>query len=303
MRGPTEVALIALALLLSACQGDAELRLLDPPAEVGTGGVAGAPSGGDSGAGTGGIGGTTGGEVATGGTPVMTDAELLHRYDFSGTGTTLSDLVGNADGELMNDAVLDDSGSLEFNGESDTGTYVNLPNDLISSLEQLSIVAWLEWHGPAQQNRCWQRIFDFGSNTGGEDMSVQALHSLFMTPFNCSDGKLLLMNEVSSGKYALFAPDYLPVDELSQVAAVIDGVDDHAWLYLNGELVAPTDQSLNSFPWEPRPDGDENDWLGRSQWEQDIYYLYARYDEFRIYSGLLTTEQIADLWDRGPDDP
>jgi len=47
---------------------------------------------------------------------------------------------------------------------------------------------------------------------------------------------------------------------------------------------------------------DRNNWLGRSQWVQDLL-MTARYDEFRIYDRALSESEVAALYARGPDQP
>ena len=45
---------------------------------------------------------------------------------------------------------------------------------------------------------------------------------------------------------------------------------------------------------------DTNDWLGRSQYDSDET-ANAKYNEFRIWLGVLTTEDLELLHDLGPD--
>src|SRR5690606_13261129 len=107
-------------------------------------------------------------------------ASLLHHYDFSGTGTTLVDLVGEADGEIVGGAELDAMGGLTLDGVDD---YANLPNGLISSLDEVTLAMWLTWHG----NPCWQRLFDIGTSVDGEDVASYAATSIFVTPSSCGE--------------------------------------------------------------------------------------------------------------------
>jgi hypothetical protein len=225
------------------------------------------------------------------------EPQLIHRYDFSGEGTEVLDLVGDAHGTLMQGAALDGNGGAELDG---VAHYVNLPNGLVSHLPSLSVVAWLEWHGVLGIGRgCWQRIFDFGSNGAGEDQSgIEQVRSLFLTPYSCNNGVLLLMYEDGVTQQAILAPGPLPSGELVQVAAVLDGEASHAILYVNGVAV-----ESGALARSVSEEADINDWLGRSQWIQDTDLLYARYDEFRIYVGVLGEERVAELYEQGPDDP
>ena len=68
-------------------------------------------------------------------------------------------------------------------------------------------------------------------------------------------------------------------------------------LYVDGaaEAQAPAEFRLADVD-------DVNNWLGRSQWVQDVN-LAARYDEFRIYDRALSADEIMLLFTRGPDRP
>jgi hypothetical protein len=97
---------------------------------------------------------------------------LVHRYSFNGTTTTVSDSVGNADGQTAVIAAdgtpgapgsgppLDGSGQLSLDG---TTEYVALPSGIVSSLGDATLIVWTAWHGAA----AYQRVFDFGTSTQG----------------------------------------------------------------------------------------------------------------------------------------
>jgi hypothetical protein len=78
------------------------------------------------------------------------------------------------------------------------------------------------------------------------------------------------------------------------IAVVVDATKQQLRLYAAGEPlgtgVAPSLARLS----------DENDWLGRSQWVQDIYFLRGTYDEFRIYDVALSDAELAALEAAGP---
>lgn len=103
-------------------------------------------------------------------------ADLIHRYSFNETsGTTVEDLVGNADGTVKgNGAYFDGAGRLSLPGgtasdavpEAISG-YVDLPNHIINVLNSVSIESWVVWEGT---DGAWQRIFDLGTSAGGEDI-------------------------------------------------------------------------------------------------------------------------------------
>jgi hypothetical protein len=90
----------------------------------------------------------------------------------------------------------------------------------------------------------------------------------------------------------------LPKGRNVQVALVIDRAQPSATLYVDGKRVASTDGTFDLDVLH-----DQNNWLGRSQWVQDVYYLKGRYDEFRVYAQALPASEIAAASTRGPDMP
>jgi hypothetical protein len=203
------------------------------------------------------------------------DASALSlRYDFSGSGTMVQDRVGSAHGTILGGAQLDGSGGLTFDGNND---FVNMPNGLLSSRTSVTVMAWLSWGGGA----CWQRVFDFGSNSGGEDGVGNVATGLFEL-----NGSLRATNAGA-----------LTVGTSTQVALVLDGARATIAAYING--VAMGETTVN---WQLSQLNDVNNWLGRSQWMQDAF-LQGRLDEFRIYATALSSSEIAALNARGPNTP
>jgi hypothetical protein len=215
---------------------------------------------------------------------------LILRYDFSGEGTLVIDRAGNFDGHVLGGATLDGEGGVVLDGKDD---YVDMPNHLLSPLTDVTLVSWLQWSG----DFCWERIFDFGNNDHGEDEIGSGAISLFLTAAACSDSCPLARAEFTSSAYEVHMPNRLPIDRSVQTAFVLDANRGIFALYVDGQQVA---QARAGF--ELRWIDDINNWLGRSQWVQDRN-MHGRYDEFRIYAAALSAEDIADLYERGPDDP
>jgi hypothetical protein len=215
---------------------------------------------------------------------------LVHRYDFGGAGTVVLDSVGSADGTVVGGAALDGAGGVVLDGVDD---YVNLPNRLVSVQSSATIALWLEWYG----GPCWQRLFDFGNNDAGEDAVGNGTTSLFVTASTCPEGVLASLFEYPGEKHAVLAPAVLPANQPVFVALVVNGGNAQYELYLDGTLVGAAElvRQLNELD-------DINNWLGRSQWVQDLA-LRGRYDELRIYSQALGSDRIAMLFQRGPDQP
>jgi hypothetical protein len=255
-------------------------------------------------------------EPEDGGGPSCLDLQplLAHRYRFDGTGTTVVDSVlgGDADGEVIN-AELSGRGTLELEG-AQSDQYVNLPNGIISNLGSVTLEAWLQWDGGG----AWQRIFDFGDSTLGEDAQSGGASYLFLTPrtddvdpddpnYNGPYLRATYGRAGGTGVIELRAnaelnpmqPRIFPSGRIAHVAATVDGNDGSMHVYIDGVLEAayesqpPVDLSLVN---------DVNCWLGKSQFGIDPE-LNATYYEFRIYDAALTSEQIDMSFVAGPDPP
>src|SRR5262249_26024261 len=119
---------------------------------------------------------------------------LVHRYSFSGDSsmTAATDSVGNAHGALVAGATLTGDGSVDLNG---TDGYVDLPNGIISVLTNATFEAWVTWTGSS----VWQRIFDFGNNSAGENNQGTGQTYLFLTPRNGASQVVRFAATTSSG--------------------------------------------------------------------------------------------------------
>jgi hypothetical protein len=219
---------------------------------------------------------------------------LRHRYSFDGEGETLVDLVGDADGTLIN-TTLTDTGNLAVEGGA-TEQYVELPSGIISALgPSATIEAWVAWTGAGGS---WQRIFDFGSSDAGPGIQGNGATYLFLTPSNGTDFNLrtAITNTGLGGETFVTSGAPLPTPEQVHVAVVLDGAAQTLSLYLQGVLLGTqlTTSTLNRL-------NDVNNYIGRSQWIFDEEYQGV-FDEFRIYSAALTRQQIGVLVAAGPDE-
>lgn len=221
--------------------------------------------------------------------PSAVDA-LRVRYDFGGSGTRLIDRVGSADGEVLGGAQLSGEGQLELDGQDD---YVDLPNGLLSGLDAVTIMVWLEWAGGI----CWQRVFDFGSSDQGEDQVGDALTSLFLTPKACGRETAAVRIELDGAEFTMHMDAPLAEGQPLHVTVTIDPLADATCLYVDGEL-----QVRGPAPLALARIDDVNVWLGRSQWVQDHHWA-GRYDELRIYDRALGPNEIQGAFADGPDAP
>ena len=216
---------------------------------------------------------------------------LKHRWSFNEAAgeTTAKDSVGTADGTLEGGASLG-TGSVVLDGSSG---YVNLPNGIISTMTNATFEVWTTWNGPTSSS--WQRIFDFGSNSAGEDQAGTGQTYLFLTPRSGAGSLRFAATATSSGGEQM----------LNRTAALATGKQTHlvvtynyslqiGKLYANGLLVA-TNRSTIALSRIV----DINNWLGRSNWP-DPYYGGA-INEFRIYEGILGETRVAISGASGPD--
>jgi hypothetical protein len=170
-------------------------------------------------------------------------------------------------------------GALEFDG---TGGYVELPiGSLISQLSNSTFTSWVFF---SNAGGAWQRIFDFGSNTTAY---------MFLTPRLGTTDEMRFGITVQGGgapEQMATAPSTLP-SGWHHVAVTIDADGDTTKLYLDGSVVAQNTQATLS----PSDLGvTTQNWLGRSQYTADAYYM-GLIDDFRIYSRALSQAQVAGL--------
>ena len=194
-------------------------------------------------------------------------------------------------------------GELKMRGYPFTGAYVGLPGGIISCLSEVSIEAWVTWT-PGNSSlkypggAAWQRIFDFGSLVNGRGFSY-----LFLTPATDSVSfttNSLLHTAITTNYNIAETPrlnwtNIFPTNVLSHVAVTYSPVRGVMKLYLNGVPVA---SDIASIPLSGI--ADINNWLGSSQFSGDPYF-YGSYNEFRIYSGLLSDSDVAADYAAGPD--
>ena len=254
-------------------------------------------SGGNGGVGAGGGAGSTGGTSAgcTGDSCCDATAggclNLIHRYSFDTAGSSATDLIGSAPGQLIN-GTLAGTGVLDLAGRG-TEQYLDLPNGIVSGLSDATFEAWLIWRGGDP----WQRIFEFGITSGGEDVSGAGVSYLFLTPMSSVVGSRLRAAFSISGNSAetvVDGPTAFPVGVMTHVAVVIDDGNDQMSIFTDGELRSsvPFTGSLTAID-------DVNNWLGRSQFGDAP--LSAELLEFRIYAAALTQPQLSATFRAGPD--
>ncbi len=234
---------------------------------------------------------------------VPQDAPLLHRYSFNEptNSWTAHDSVGCANGRVFGWAqgvlhwnLFTGNGELAFS--TVTPCYVQLPPGIISGLSEVSAEAWITWKPLAMQLRyAWPRVFDFG-NKGG-DVGVTYF---FLTPFASTGSSNFARATISTNWILGETPwldwtNTLPTNIQQHVAVTYSPVRGITKFYINGAPVASGAATIKLAQIT-----DANNWLARSQFTMDPYFN-GRFNEFRIYSGLLSDADVAADYVAGPD--
>jgi hypothetical protein len=280
----------------SSSGGSSPLPDADPdvPSVGGSSGTGGTPVGGSAGetaAGGGGEGNVVIGPCEAGDVPPA--GSLIHRWDFSGPGLVAIDSISGANGDIISpDETLDD-GVLAFNGQGES--YVNLPDRIVSVLEDATLVAWTTWNGGA----AWQRVFDFGMSTEGEDMRGRGVDFFMLAN---------MPSESNASEFGFMQLEFSPQPDVDEIVTSQDLPNDveHQYavtvrsaelieLYIDGQLAGslPISASLSDVD-------DLNAWFGLSNTDTDASYNGV-FNEFRIYDEALSSCAVQSLYDAGPD--
>ncbi|HEV2210491.1 MAG TPA: LamG domain-containing protein [Verrucomicrobiae bacterium] len=238
---------------------------------------------------------------------------LRHRYSFDGAPSSLvvTDSVRAANGLLVfgNGVAPFTNGVPDGSGFSGNGTLnlagtsgcVLLPPRPVSVLSNFTLEAWLTWNGPATS--VWQRVFDFGLSDRGTNANGQGTNYVIFTPA-VGNTQLPGFEETTVNPFGtnldpealtLMMPQPFPIGQEVYLAITYDPGAGSAKLYLNGGLVASATGTFNPTSRIT----DYSSWLGRSQWDQDPYFN-GSFDEFRIWGGVLSDQDIASHYAAGP---
>ena len=228
--------------------------------------------------------------------PSPSSAVVIHQWKFEeegGAGTTLVDSVGSADGTIVdvggNDGTVGGGSVTLAGGPKDQSDYVKLPSGLVSSLSSTSIETWVTQK--SAQN--WSRVFSVGS------ASNNVMHMSFTKGGNLNENEWRwnAQSNLTLGNFG--GQPTNPIDEQVHWVVTVDdtggaGDKTKVTIYKNGEEVSTgeTDNNLSGL-------NDRDFFLGRSQWGDNA--ANASWDEFRIYNGALTAEQVATNNTAGPD--
>ena len=163
--------------------------------------------------------------------------------------------------------------ALVLNG---TNAYVDLPiGPLISSLTDTTVATHVYFGGGSGS---WQRIFDFGSGTSSY---------MFLCPRQGTTGNMRFgIRSATVNEQIVNSPGVLTVG-WHHVAVALDSQAKTITLYVDGERIASGATALL-----PKDLGKTTqNWIGRSQYAADAYFL-GSIDDFRIYNRALSAAEV-----------
>jgi len=232
---------------------------------------------------------------------------LVNRYSFT---DNANDSISGANGTVYNGSYEDATGtsgdpqkrqiflnnSTRITSNTAGVPYVDLPNGLVSTLgTQATFMTWFTWKETATGNT-WQRVFDFGSSVGGENVSNGGNKYFILTTRGGGNTPRFGYKNASNGEERyLNAPASLTTSSGQQCFAITWNEDaGRVEMYQNGKLVSAGDlhftlSGMNDF----------NNWLGRAQFN-DVG-LWGSINEFRVYDQALSASTIAQAYQLGPD--
>lgn len=224
-------------------------------------------------------------------------SKLIHRYSFSDAvgSTKVKDSVGTADGEIKGEgAVFDGQGKLTLPGGTSSGAdpvagYVDLPNHMFNVLTNLTIETWVTWQGSGS----WQRIFDLGTSSGGEDISNGDGNYLFLSPQGDANIRFAVRNTSGTETPQLTAAKPLAKGTEVHLAVTYNFEGNVSVLYSNGVALVTGGAATPLSTID-----DVNNWLGRSQWNDAMFQ--GSFNEFRVWDGPLTPNQVSLSYQAGP---
>jgi alpha-L-arabinofuranosidase len=216
---------------------------------------------------------------------VKIPAQLVHRYSFNETaGAICADSVGGAawNGRLPAGGSFG-SGQLRLTAAD--SQYVQLPVGVLSNYSAVTIDTWVAFPGQLPKN-CF--LFGFGDRNGWAGEKY-----IFCAP---QVGRVAITDGDYAREESAFAHSDFSFNSSWHVTAVFNPPQGCIALYTNGVLAG-----INSNVTTPLNSvRDVCNYIGRSLYSVDPYANMSL-DEFRIYNGALTAEEISENQSLGPD--
>jgi hypothetical protein len=205
---------------------------------------------------------------------------LVARYAFEGSA---SDYSGNANHATTLGSPAYVAGkygsALNLTGANQ---YAMLPANLLASVTNYTIAAWVYWNGGS----AWQRIFDFGNDT---------TQYMFLTPSSGNGTLRFAVTTNGGGAEQILQTSPLPVGQWQHVAVTCSG--NTAQLYTNGVLAVSGPIAIAPASFNPALN-----FLGASQYAADPLFN-GELDELFIYNYALSALEITRLAANQPPPP
>jgi len=204
------------------------------------------------------------GKSASGTITVANLGQLAHRYSFT---TDASDSVGTAHG-VNNGNAQETGGSLVLDGTG--GTYVSLPTNMIAGYDAVTVDSWVTLNAGGT----WARLWFFGDNQANE---------FYLAPVTLSGNTHRISTGIRDGFNADDAPAWQ--NQTIHITSVFG--NGSVELYSNGVPVRTFTGVLAGL----NQVGPSLAWIGRSPYNDP--FMNCNVDEFRIYKGRLSAEEVA----------
>ncbi|MEN6576246.1 MAG: LamG domain-containing protein, partial [Phycisphaerales bacterium] len=206
--------------------------------------------------------------------PGTTGLMALYTMDNNAQDTSGKNYHGVLNGDVSYEAGYAGQ-ALVFNA---INAYVDLPiGPMIATLTDTTVATHVNFGGGTGS---WQRIFDFGSGSG-------VAPYMFLSPRQSTSGPLrFAIRSATVGEQIVDSVVVMSVG-WHHTAVTIDSVSMTIRLYLDGELIASGVTTVL-----PKDLGTTTqNWLGRSQYTADAYFL-GSLDDFRIYNRVLSEAEL-----------
>jgi hypothetical protein len=230
-------------------------------------------------------------------TVIAKQLKLLHRYTFNGDA---HDLIGHADGTLRGNARIA-TNNVVLDGSIAPLSYVQLPSDLISGMDAVSVEVFATLGGTQTGN--FTRLFDFGDEANGTGSTY-----FFETPnVDANNSRAVTFgpnSPVRNGGNALGGGGQIEAQAnmgtvLGRRVHIAVTADENAKTisyYTNGvQVVNNTNVNVNLSSIV-----DNRNFIGRSLFTADPA-LIANIDEVRVYYGTMSAAQVAASFAAGAD--
>lgn len=159
-------------------------------------------------------------------------------------------------------------------------SYVTIPSEALSGLEDYTISAWIK---PDSKDTT-QRVFDFGTDTN---------RYMFLTPYYANG---VLRGAITANGYTMEKGINVETDiesgRWTHIVMMQEG--DVMRIYIDGSLSGEAD-NIRLDPYEIKHTIPYC-YIGKSMWENDKYF-YGTIDEFRIYDRALSGDEVKELFE------